>query len=139
MTSQRKKLGLLQDRALTPGLSLRLQRVWVGVAVMGWVGLAVGGAFYGGKRTPAKVTPLQIEWTLATPEDLELLPGVGPTLAARLYEVGLQKGFGGQHALLEVPRLGPAVQAQVAPWLVFETPAPQVASAGVGRERLLHR
>ena len=89
---------------------------------------AVGGAAHG----QADVAHWRVPLEHAALADLELLPGVGPTLAIRLHAVCDQAESARPGDLLRVPRLGPVGRGRVMPWVVFDLPA---VGAGVEPDR----
>jgi competence protein ComEA len=68
-------------------------------------------------------TPLEIN--LCSPDSLQLLPGVGPVLAARIEEARRQGTiFRKPSDLLEIKGIGPAAMARLTPLVRFAAPAP---------------
>lgn|GEM_PF-2334407 len=90
----------------------------VAVLATGWAGsrLAGGGPDAVGQRG---VLHWRVPLDRAGPADLELLPGVGPTLALRVGRVCGGPATTRPRDLLRVPRLGPTGRQRIAPWVVF--------------------
>src|SRR4051794_12889990 len=60
-----------------------------------------------GSGTPASAAPIQL--SVATPEQLDTLPGIGPPMAARMVKFRQEHGtFGAVDGLAGVPGMGPA-------------------------------
>ena len=79
-----------------------------------------GGAVPAGPPAGGPATPdPPLDLNLATREQLEELPGVGPALAGRILEARERKGsFGSPEDLLEVRGIGPATLKRLRPLLV---------------------
>ncbi len=101
-----------------------------GVVWRGGVGLlvlaALGGVAHHASRS-ADATRRVAHWSVALDQaraaDLELLPGVGPTLARRMSQVCAEPEPIQAVDLMRVPRLGPTGRRRVLPWVVFEVSA----------------
>ncbi len=94
---------------------------------------APGGAGGGGSAAPQRRPPkglpaARLDLNRATPDELAGLPGIGPSLAARIVEHRQTVGpFPHPEALRAVPGIGPRRYAKVAPHLTIgaANPAPQ--------------
>src|SRR5262245_26134694 len=72
--------------------------------------------------------PASIDPDRATSDEWLRLPGIGPTLAARILADRAAHGsFGGPRGLLRVPGIGPKTLARI---LVYLTPPPDSAAGG---------
>ncbi len=117
-------LGLLR----TASESIRRPVTTQGVAVADSSGLAVLLDKSRGSRDEAqrRALPLEdgerIDPNTAGEEDLDRLPGVGPTVAGRIVEVRRDQGpFAEPKDLLSVPGVGPATLARITPYLDWPT------------------
>lgn len=74
-------------------------------------------------KVSAEQLQLRIDPNRATAAELELLPGIGPTLAARIIayreNAGAMPAFRQPEDLDRVPRIGPATVARLRPYLQF--------------------
>jgi len=68
---------------------------------------------------PPSVAHWRVPLDRADAADLELLPGVGPTLARRMWEVCGRPAPTRASDLTRVPRLGPTGRKRIAPWVTF--------------------
>ncbi len=85
---------------------------------------ALAGRAPAGARATAPIA-LRLDVNSADAPLLELLPGVGPALAARLVADREAHGaFPGPEDLERVPGIGPRIAARMAPDVVFSAPAP---------------
>ena len=87
--------------------------------------------------SPAAATPLRaIDVDAASAAELELLPGIGPSLAFRIVEDrNLNGPFGSIVGLQRVKGIGPALSNRLTPHVTFSgTPRPTSADLG-GRSR----
>lgn len=67
-------------------------------------------------RPPTPLTPRTIDLDRADAVDLELLPGIGPSLAARIVSDRAANGpFGSPEALTRVRGVGPAIVEGIQP------------------------
>jgi DNA uptake protein ComE-like DNA-binding protein len=71
-----------------------------------------------GHLPPAALEPRPIDLDRADPVDLDLLPGIGPALAARIVADRDERGpFGSPDGLLRVRGIGPATVEGVRPFV----------------------
>jgi len=77
------------------------------------------------KRGPSSGVPVgRIDPNRATAAELERLPGIGPSLAARIIADRTSRGaFAAPEALLRVPGIGPKILERVRAYLLFPAPA----------------
>ncbi len=91
---------------------------------------APGGAGGGGSAAPQRRSPkgllvARLDLNRATPDELAGLPGIGPSLAARIVEHRRAVGpFPHLEALRAVPGIGPKRYARLAPHLAIGAAAP---------------
>lgn len=72
-------------------------------------------------RPPAPARPIDMD--VATAAELDLLPGIGPALAARIVADREANGpFGSAEGLQRVKGVGPALAARVQPHVTFSLP-----------------
>lgn len=92
--------------------------VVVAAAAAGWAGslVAARGPDAAGQRG---VSHWRVPLDRAAVADLELLPGLGPTLALRLGAVCGEPAPTRPGDLMRVPRLGPTGRQRISPWVVF--------------------
>ena len=70
------------------------------------------------RRAEAELRPGGIDVDRATAEELERLPGIGPSLAARIVADRMRNGsFGGADALRRVKGIGPRTLERIRPYL----------------------
>ncbi len=73
--------------------------------------------------TPTASAPYPLDINRATAEELEALPGIGPTLAQRILTYRAEHGpFHKVEDLLAVPGIGPATLERLRPYLTVDTP-----------------
>lgn len=107
-----------------PGAAARLLLALLGVwaAWIAW-DRAVLGRTAGADpdRAPgvAAIRPYRVDVNRAGADELGALPGVGPTLAARIVETRRRAPFSGPEDLRRVPGIGPAGVARIGPHAVF--------------------
>lgn len=78
----------------------------------------------GPRRLPSTGVPVgRIDPNRATAGELERLPGIGPSLAARIIADRTSRGaFAAPEALLRVPGIGPKTLERIRAYLVFPAP-----------------
>lgn len=92
---------------------------------------AVSCLFDGSRPIPAAaLEPMRFDPNGASAAELELLPGIGPTLAARIIEYRTTSGtiFERPSDLDAVNRIGPAMVERITPYLRFEKTVPRAGS-----------
>lgn len=94
----------------------------VGLALAVWCVLSVRGSQTDDAASRSAVAHWRVVLDQAPPADLELLPGVGPTLARRIRAVCGEPAPVRAEDLLRVARLGPVGRKRIAPWVVFGAP-----------------
>ncbi|GAB4552250.1 MAG: hypothetical protein OHK0023_20030 [Anaerolineae bacterium] len=86
-----------------------------------WKMSETNGAVLATRRPSATQTVTQIRINSASAEELELLPGVGPVLAAAIIKHRTEHGrFRTLSDLDAVPGVGPARLQQWATWIIFD-------------------
>lgn len=94
-----------------------------GVWVLARLSTAVAHA-----RAPGQVAALRIDPNVASAAELELLPGIGPTIARNIVAfretTATKQPFRSPADLDNVKRIGPAIIAEITPFLTF---SPRVA------------
>jgi competence protein ComEA len=80
-----------------------------------------------GKKEPASGSPIDVD--VATANELERLPRIGPALAQRIVDDRTANGpFGSLDALRRVRGVGPAMVRELTPYVTFSgTPRPSIA------------
>lgn len=80
-------------------------------------------------KSSGKPSPRQpIDPNRAGPEDLQLLPGIGPKTAQKIIDERERRPFARLEDLRRVSGIGPKKLEQLRPYLVFR-PEPRVAAA----------
>ena len=75
-------------------------------------------------------TGYRVHLNTADADTLELLPGVGPTVARHIVEHRQSHGpFTDVSQLTDVNMIGPVVSSRIAPWVALENVQPDEASA----------
>ena len=69
----------------------------------------------------------KLDLSTATPEELELLPGIGPVAARRLVEA---RPFAGWEQVAQVKGIGPAKAARLSAYAVLRRPSPPLGRPG---------
>lgn len=88
---------------------------------LGLCGVAALSGVGRGEADPAgQVAHWSVPLDQAQVADLELLPGVGPTLARRMSQVCAEPTPIRAVDLMRVPRLGPTGRSRMMPWVVLE-------------------
>lgn len=78
-----------------------------------------GGAGPAAQRSSPPLTPARIDLNRATPAELTRLPGIGPTLAARIAADRRSHGpYRSLDSLLRVPGIGPRILGRIRPFLI---------------------
>jgi competence protein ComEA len=91
------------------------------IALLGWRG--IGLTRHGTQPLAVEESLPAIDLNRADPADLELLPGVGPTLARRIVADRQRNGrFRSVEDLRRVPGVGPATLERLEPFLVVDSP-----------------
>lgn len=86
-----------------------------------WKLSETNGAVVATRRPASTQTVTQIRINSASAEELELLPGVGPVLAAAIIKHRTEHGrFRNMSDLDAVPGVGPARLQQWATWIIFD-------------------
>ena len=125
----------MRDRRHIPGL-------WIVVTLLVGIGIATGMrrlthqiAMPIGAVPPPAVAVARSDWpdmrfdvNTASAAELELLPGIGPTLAGNIIAMREARGgFSTVEELDDVPRIGPITLEKIRPFIVVEA-SPQEAS-----------
>lgn len=78
----------------------------------------------------AQGPPAPVDLDRATATEIDALPGIGPTLAARIIAYRDSAGsFGSMDALCEVRGVGPAMARRLSPLVTFSAPSRPVSGA----------
>lgn len=106
------------------GIVLLLVGVYVALVLGSWgSGNLRPAAHRGSTGTPVAAAPLRLDPNVATAAELELLPGVGPTVAANIIayreSAERQPAFTRPEDLDAVPRIGPVTIERLRPHLRF--------------------
>jgi len=104
--------------------------VWIvascGIATALWIGceLAVRTLRTAPRAAARAAAPgFQIDLDHADADTLALLPGIGPALAQRIVEDRMRRGaLGGVVGLQRVRGIGPAIAAEIEPFVLVRSP-----------------
>ena len=110
---------------LGAGPATSLGAGWLVVAALALTALAVLGALWlreggrSGQAPPPETLRLKLDLNKASAAELDLLPGIGPTRAARLVEQRkVRGGFKNLAELDEPTMLGPGASERLAPYVL---------------------
>lgn len=104
-------------------LALALMVIVGGVALFRWV-----------ITEPEAADPplsFRVDVNTADAATLQLLPGVGPSIAQRIIEERQRRRFDSADDLLRVDGIGPRTAERMTPYIVFTPPLPE-GEAGIG-------
>jgi len=76
-----------------------------------------------GSRAPTPIPAFPLDVNTASPQELEAIPGIGPTMARRIVE---NRPYAKVEDLLRVPGIGPATLERIRPYVTVSpvaTPA----------------
>jgi hypothetical protein len=128
------KFGPSPSTRLGASPSTRLGTGWVVVAALALTGLAALGGLWlrdrgmAGRAPAPETLRLRLDLNTASAAELDLLPGIGATRAARLVEERkVRGGFKRMNELDEPGLLGPGASARLAPYVL---PLPGDGNAG---------
>lgn len=121
----RREIGGFRDLAeleQVPGFgSSRVSRVAPYITLAPNAGVSSSGGWsFGGARPRSGQAPVRVDVNRASIEELERLPGIGPTKAAAIKRWRQERGrFASLEDLLQVPGIGPATLRQLSPLVRF--------------------
>ncbi len=102
------------------------------LVVLGWSVWHPYQRPHDGERSSAKPVGLRIDLNTAGAETLELLPGVGPSIAQNIIRARREGAvFTSPDDLEAVKFIGPSLTSRVDAWVVYDEPQPTPSSGGL--------